>query len=88
VLRDGNPITPEVLRDLRAAGVKEVRANLPFYWDLVCEELCGQGHYTMQGRFIVLEDDQLAQEPYTKFFKRNEKAEIRGRRAEMAGAAN
>lgn len=44
-----------ILDKLRAAGITEVRAYVPGYWDIVCEELCGQGHYTMQGRLVVLD---------------------------------
>ncbi|HEV2292539.1 MAG TPA: cytochrome c oxidase subunit II transmembrane domain-containing protein [Tepidisphaeraceae bacterium] len=44
-----------ILDKLRAAGVTEVQAYIPGYWDIVCEELCGQGHYTMQGRLVVLD---------------------------------
>ena len=36
---------------------------------VVCTELCGAGHATMQDRFIVLDDEQMTQEPYTKYFK-------------------
>lgn len=48
----------QMLDKLRAAGVTEVQAYKPGYWDLVCEELCGQGHYTMQGRLVVLDPDE------------------------------
>ncbi|MDQ3440093.1 MAG: hypothetical protein M3478_07055, partial [Planctomycetota bacterium] len=40
---------------LRSAGITEVQAYVPGYWDIVCEELCGQGHYTMQGRLVVVD---------------------------------
>jgi heme/copper-type cytochrome/quinol oxidase subunit 2 len=46
---------------LRAAGITEVRAYVPGYFDIVCEELCGQGHYTMQGRLVVLDQDEYKQ---------------------------
>ena len=35
----------------------EVTAYDPGYWELICEELCGQGHYTMQAKVFVLEQD-------------------------------
>ena len=35
-----------------------MQAYLPRHWDIVCEELCGQGHYTMQGTVVVLEQDE------------------------------
>lgn len=69
LLRDGSAIGDPDIDALKAAGINEVTVTLPYYWDLVCEELCGAGHYTMQDKFIVLEDDQLSQDPYTKFFK-------------------
>jgi cytochrome c oxidase subunit 2 len=31
--------------------------NGPGYFDIVCQELCGSGHYTMQGRLFVVADD-------------------------------
>ena len=37
-------------RGAKAIGVKGVTLHRPGYFDLVCEELCGQGHYKMQGR--------------------------------------
>ena len=40
---------------LKTAGITEVNAYVPGYWDIVCEELCGQGHYTMQGRLVVVD---------------------------------
>jgi cytochrome c oxidase subunit II len=44
-----------IIEKLKAAGITEVQAYVPGYWDIVCEELCGQGHYTMQGRLVVLD---------------------------------
>ena len=41
---------------LKDAGIKQVTAYLPGYWDLVCEELCGQGHYTMQAKVVVVDN--------------------------------
>jgi len=45
------------IQRLRAIGVTQIEAFKPKYWDLICEELCGQGHYTMTDKVIVLEDD-------------------------------
>src|SRR5207244_3425036 len=59
-----NALTKENVAKLKAAGVTEVTAYEPGYWDLVCEELCGQGHYTMQGKLVVLD-----QEAYSKQFE-------------------
>ena len=55
----GFPADPElrkaIFEKLKTAGITEVQAYVPGYWDIVCEELCGQGHYTMQGRLVVLD---------------------------------
>ncbi len=55
----GFPADPELqktlLDKLKTAGITEVQAYVPGYWDIVCEELCGQGHYTMQGRLVVVD---------------------------------
>jgi heme/copper-type cytochrome/quinol oxidase subunit 2 len=54
-----------VIQKLRDAGVTEVTAYQPGAWELVCEELCGQGHTTMRGEVIVL-DDPIYQEKFEK----------------------
>jgi heme/copper-type cytochrome/quinol oxidase subunit 2 len=56
IIRDGGSITPAIAKQLKEAGVKEVYASEPGVWDLVCEELCGQGHNTMQGRVSFLDN--------------------------------
>jgi hypothetical protein len=43
---------------LKAAGVTEITAYIPGDWELVCEELCGQGHATMRGQVIILESGE------------------------------
>jgi cytochrome c oxidase subunit 2 len=58
IVRDKKIITPEVAQKLKDAGIKKVTAYLPGYWDLVCEELCGQGHYTMQGKIVVVDNEE------------------------------
>ena len=59
IVRHGGTITPEVAQKLKTAGVTEVTAYLPGYWDLVCEELCGEGHSKMQGQLIVLDQKEF-----------------------------
>jgi heme/copper-type cytochrome/quinol oxidase subunit 2 len=59
IVRNDRAITPDVIEKLKAAGVTEVTAYEPGYWDLVCEELCGQGHATMQGKLVVLDNDEF-----------------------------
>jgi hypothetical protein len=54
----GSQISQEMLKELEAAGITEVQAYVRRYWDLVCEELCGQGHTTMRGKLIVLEPEE------------------------------
>ncbi len=59
IVRDGGQITAENLVKLKEAGVTEIFANEPGYWDLVCEELCGEGHATMKGQLIVLTQEEF-----------------------------
>jgi heme/copper-type cytochrome/quinol oxidase subunit 2 len=69
IVRDGmtlgDPNRPadrvEMVKRLKDAGITQVSAYQPGYWDLVCEELCGQGHFTMQGQLIVLSQDEYAE---------------------------
>jgi heme/copper-type cytochrome/quinol oxidase subunit 2 len=66
IVRNEQTITPEVAEKLKAAGVQEVNAYLPAYWDLVCEELCGEGHAKMQGRVIVLSQEEYDAKKWDK----------------------
>jgi len=58
IIRDNKIITPEVAQKLKDAGIKQVTAFLPGYWELVCEELCGQGHGTMRGTIRIVDNDE------------------------------
>ena len=53
-----NILTADNVAKLKKAGVAEVTAYEPGSWDLVCEELCGQGHYTMKGSIFVLDSEE------------------------------
>jgi heme/copper-type cytochrome/quinol oxidase subunit 2 len=58
IIRDGGALTVDNVDKLKKAGVAEITAYEPGYWDLVCEELCGQGHYKMRGQVFVLDSDE------------------------------
>jgi cytochrome c oxidase subunit 2 len=58
IIRSDQPLTQVRVAALKKAGITEVFAYEPGYWDIVCEELCGQGHYTMQGRLFVLDSEE------------------------------
>ena len=58
IVRHAGTITPDVAAKLKTAGVAKVTAYLPGYWDLVCEELCGEGHSKMQGQVIVVSQQE------------------------------
>lgn len=58
IVRDGGSITPAIAKQLKDAGIKEVWASEPGVWDLVCEELCGQGHGTMRGQVTFIDSDE------------------------------
>jgi heme/copper-type cytochrome/quinol oxidase subunit 2 len=61
LLKDGDIINAEVVAGMKEKGViKQVKAYTAKRWDLVCEELCGNGHTGMQGAMIVLEPDEYA----------------------------
>ncbi|HUR53215.1 MAG TPA: cytochrome c oxidase subunit II transmembrane domain-containing protein, partial [Gemmataceae bacterium] len=66
IVADREPLTKERLEALKAIGVGEVRACRPGYFDLVCGELCGQGHYKMQGQVFVLPAAEYAKRFETK----------------------
>lgn len=57
IVRDGGIISAEIADKLKTAGVTEVTAKLPGYWDLLCAELCGEGHAKMQGQVVVLSEE-------------------------------
>lgn len=58
IIRAARTISPATAQKLKEAGVQAVVAYLPGYWDLVCEELCGQGHSTMQGKLNIVDNDE------------------------------
>lgn len=60
VAADGDAITVKMLDELAKLKVTDVEAFAPKRWDLVCQELCGNGHGTMQGALVVLEPDEYA----------------------------
>jgi heme/copper-type cytochrome/quinol oxidase subunit 2 len=53
--------TADTVALLRKMGVKNVTAYRPGYFDLVCQELCGSGHYKMQNRVKVITNQEYAQ---------------------------
>ena len=59
IIRDGMQVTPDVVPALRAVGISQITAFQPQYFELVCEQLCGAGHYTMEDRVIVLEPEEF-----------------------------
>lgn len=59
-------LTREQIATLKAAGVKKVTV-LAKPFELVCEELCGQGHYKMRGEVYFLSGDQ-----YDRFIARED----------------
>jgi cytochrome c oxidase subunit 2 len=58
IVRNARTITPVVAQKLKDAGVAQVVAYSPGYWDLVCEELCGQGHGTMENKVVFVSNDE------------------------------
>lgn len=62
-----------IRKDFAAAGIDKLTIAHP--WELVCEELCGQGHGTMRGEVII-----LSQQQWDNFiFKNSPKAQRQGK---------
>ncbi|HEY1686507.1 MAG TPA: cytochrome c oxidase subunit II transmembrane domain-containing protein [Tepidisphaeraceae bacterium] len=67
IMRDGMGffVSDDPKRDtisrLKAIGVKSAMVYRPGYYDIVCQQLCGQGHYTMQGEMYVISDQEYAE---------------------------
>ncbi|HVT88718.1 MAG TPA: cytochrome c oxidase subunit II transmembrane domain-containing protein [Tepidisphaeraceae bacterium] len=64
IIRNGMPFNPDpevrnqVIQRLKDAGLTEVRITTdPGDWELVCEELCGQGHNTMTAVVTFLSNE-------------------------------
>ena len=62
IVMDAQPLTPSRIDALKAIGVTGVTMYKPGSFDLVCEELCGQGHYKMAGQIIVLSPEEYAEQ--------------------------
>jgi hypothetical protein len=62
ILRQGQPVTEDRIAALKAIRVKEITVYHPGYFDLVCEELCGQGHGKMQGQVIIVTPEEFAEQ--------------------------
>jgi heme/copper-type cytochrome/quinol oxidase subunit 2 len=67
IIRDGgqllySPDAPEqdTLQRLKKIGVRQITDSKPGAFEIACQELCGQGHFMMQGQLVV-----LSQEEYT-----------------------
>jgi hypothetical protein len=78
IVNDGYPITPDTIKDLRTAGIDQIKAYSPFYWEIVCEELCGPGHATMGGKIFVVDESDLSQPDYKYYFPEKKTVAIAG----------
>ncbi|HMB96020.1 MAG TPA: cytochrome c oxidase subunit II [Tepidisphaeraceae bacterium] len=70
LVRDGSPMDPagaaDLVEKLKAAGVTEINLADSGAWELVCEELCGQGHNTMTAPLIVLSQQEYDAKNFDK----------------------
>ena len=61
ILYDGRglPRDPEIqaamIDRLRAAGTTRLRIHVPVYFEILCAQLCGEGHTTMEAKVVVLD---------------------------------
>jgi heme/copper-type cytochrome/quinol oxidase subunit 2 len=61
VTRNGAVIDAAVLARMQAAGITEFTGHRPGYFVIACAQICGSGHYTMQGQLIVLSQKEFDQ---------------------------
>lgn len=60
---DGDTLNQELVMALQKEGkVKEITCKTVYTWDLVCQELCGNGHGNMKGTLVVLEPGEYAKQ--------------------------
>jgi heme/copper-type cytochrome/quinol oxidase subunit 2 len=59
IIRDQKGISADnvdaITAQLKAAGLTQIKAHLPYYWEIVCAQLCGNLHTTMEGKIYVLD---------------------------------
>src|SRR5258706_5242090 len=77
----GAALTPDAIASLRSAGIQEVTAITQIF-ELVCEELCGQGHYSMRGEVIFVSPEQ-----YKAFSEKPTITDTTNKKPNIAGAA-
>jgi heme/copper-type cytochrome/quinol oxidase subunit 2 len=61
IFADREVIVPAKLAALKGINPGELRVSRPGYFDLVCGELCGSGHYTMKGQVVAVTDKEYAE---------------------------
>ncbi len=66
IVRGGSSINEAALKKLKANGINSVTLYKPGFWELVCEELCGQGHYKMRGQLRFVTNDEYDALGYDK----------------------
>ena len=59
IVRNDMPLTKDRVKQLKDAGITEVTAYDPGYWELICEELCGLGHSKMINQVFVLSNEEF-----------------------------
>ncbi|HEY7087473.1 MAG TPA: cytochrome c oxidase subunit II [Tepidisphaeraceae bacterium] len=72
IIRDGGSFgeadrQKQIIDALKAAGVTDVHVSSDSgKWELVCEELCGQGHNTMTSVITILSNDEYDKKKFDK----------------------
>jgi heme/copper-type cytochrome/quinol oxidase subunit 2 len=67
IIKDRESLTHTAIEQLRALGHTSVTAYRAKTWEIVCEELCGNGHTGMRAKVEVLEPDGYARRFETPF---------------------
>jgi heme/copper-type cytochrome/quinol oxidase subunit 2 len=58
IATDQTVLSTDIAQQIKDAGITDVTVYIPWRWDLVCEELCGQGHTTMQANVRIVENEE------------------------------
>jgi len=75
IIRAGSSINKTALDKLKTAGITQVTLYKPGFWELVCEELCGQGHYKMRGQLRIVTSEEYDALGYDKPLAKSATAE-------------
>jgi hypothetical protein len=91
IIRDQKGLSPDtvdkIVAQLKAAGIKQVKGHVPYYWEIVCAQLCGGLHTTMEGKIFVLDQDEWSAKYEKKATAANSASDLTASAAAVDGNA-